>query len=79
MPQLAQYLTTASGFPVVDQTGTTGSYDIGFSYNSKIDEESDLPTLDVALKRATGLFLKERKVPSEFLVIDSADPTPTEN
>jgi uncharacterized protein (TIGR03435 family) len=32
MPQLVKYLTSAAGFPVVDQTGIAGSYDIGFSY-----------------------------------------------
>jgi len=79
MPWLAQYLTSAAGFPVVDQTGLTGSYDIGFDYNPKPDADSPLPSLDVALKQATGLLLKPQKVPVETLVIDSIDEVPTAN
>ncbi|MGP8258408.1 MAG: TIGR03435 family protein [Acidobacteriaceae bacterium] len=79
MPQLAKYLTPAAGFPVVDQTGITGSYDIDFSYNPKPFTNSSLPPLDVALKQATGLLLKPQKVPVETLVIDSVDKVPTEN
>lgn len=79
MPQLAKYLTPAAGFPVVDQTGIAGSYDIDFSYNPKSNADSALPTLDVALQEATGLLLKPQKVPVEMLVIDSVDKVPTEN
>lgn len=79
MPQLAKYLTPAAGFPVVDQTGLTGSYDIAFSYNPKPDSDSTLPSLDVALKQATGLLLKPQKVPVETIVIDSVDKVPTAN
>jgi uncharacterized protein (TIGR03435 family) len=79
MPQLAKYLTPAAGFPVVDQTGIAGSYDIDFSYNPKPNADSALPTLDVALQEATGLLLKPQKVPVEMLVIDSVDKVPTEN
>jgi uncharacterized protein (TIGR03435 family) len=79
MPQLAQYLTAGAGFPVADQTGLTGRYDIGFDYNPRPERESDLPALDVALKQATGLLLKPQKVAVETLVIDSVDKVPTEN
>jgi len=79
MPQLAKYLTSAAGFPVVDQTGITGSYDIDFNYNPKPNVDSTLPVLDVALKEATGLLLKPQKVPVETIVIDSVDKVPTEN
>jgi uncharacterized protein (TIGR03435 family) len=79
MPWLAQYLTSAAGFPVVDQTGLAGSYDISFDYNPKPEADSPLPFLDVALKQATGLLLKPQKVPVETLVIDSVDQVPTEN
>jgi uncharacterized protein (TIGR03435 family) len=57
MQQLAQYLTPAAGFPVADQTGLTGSYDIYFDYNPKPEAESDLPPFDLALRQATGLLL----------------------
>jgi len=79
MPQLAKYLTSAAGFPVMDQTGLQGSYDIGFSYEPNPDVDSNLPSLNTALKEATGLFLKPQKVPIETLVIDSIDKTPTAN
>ena len=79
MPQLAKYLTPAAGFPVVDQTGIPGSYDIGFSYEPKPDADSTLPPLDAALKQATGLLLKPQKVPVETIVVDSVDKVPTEN
>jgi uncharacterized protein (TIGR03435 family) len=77
--QLVKYLNPAAGFPVVDQTGITGSYDIGFSYAPNPEADSTLPSLDVALKQATGLLLKPQKVPVETLVIDSIDKVPTAN
>lgn len=79
MPQLAKYLTGVAGFPVVDRTGITGSYDIGFSYAATPDADSNLPSLDVALKQATGLLLKPQKVPVETIVIDFVDKVPTIN
>ena len=79
MAQLAQHLIPAAGFPVVDQTGLTGSYDIDFDYNPKPRQLSDLSTLDVALRQATGLLLKSQRVPVETLVIDSVEKVPTEN
>ena len=79
MPQLAKYLTSAAAFPVVDQTGITGSYDIGFDFNPKPNVDSALPVLDVALKQATGLLLKPQMVPVETIVIDSVDKVPTAN
>ncbi len=77
--QLVKYLIPAAGFPVVDQTGIPGSYDIGFSYEPNPEADSTLPTLGVALKQATGLLLKPQKVPVETLVIDSIDEIPTAN
>ncbi len=79
MAQLAQYLMPGAGFPVVDRTGLSGSYDIDFDYNPKPEQEQKLPPLDVALKQATGLLLKSQRVPVETLVIDSAGKVPTEN
>lgn len=81
MAQLAKYLTPAAGFPVVDQTGITGSYDIGFSYQPELDSDTDnsRPSLTAALKQATGLLLKPQKVPAATIVIDSVDKVPTAN
>jgi uncharacterized protein (TIGR03435 family) len=79
MPQFVKYLTSAAGFPVVDQTDITGSYDIDFGYAPHPDADSTLPPLEVALKQATGLLLKTQKVPVETIVIDSIDQVPTAN
>ena len=80
LPQFAQYLSTAAGFPVVDETSITGSYDIGFSYNPNPDDQhSDLPLLSSAREKATGLQMKEQKVPLEVIVIDSLNKEPTDN
>ena len=82
MPILAKYLTSAAGFPVIDQTNLAGSYDIAFSYEPNEpgpDADSTLPSLEVALKQATGLLLKPQKIPVETLVIDSVNKVPTEN
>jgi uncharacterized protein (TIGR03435 family) len=76
---LARMLTSAAGFPVVDQTGLTGSYDIAFTYEPNPDADSTLPTLSDALKKATGLELKPQKVSVETIVIDSVDTVPTGN
>jgi uncharacterized protein (TIGR03435 family) len=79
MAQLAKYLTPAAGFPVVDQTGIAGSYDVAFSYAAKPDAKSTLPPLDVALKDTTGLLLKAQKVPVEMVVVESVERVPTAN
>ena len=79
MQQLAQYLTSAAGFPVTDQTGLTGSYDIDFDYNPQPEVESDLAPLDLVLKQATGLRFKPQKVPVAMLVIDSVQKMPVAN
>ncbi len=79
MPILAKYLTAAAGFPVVDETGLTGSYDISFSYEAHPEADSALPPLAAALQQATGLALKPEKVPVPTLVIESVDAVPTAN
>ena len=79
MQQLAQYLASATGFPVADETKLAGGYDIDFDYNPAPDAESDLPSLEVALKQGTGLLLKPQNVPIEMLVIDSVNKVPTAN
>ena len=88
MPILATYLTSAVGFPVVDETGISGSYDVDFTYLPTDEEsgaalnstaETDLLPIPLALKRATGLTLTPRRVPVETIVIDSVDRIPTEN
>ena len=82
MPMLAKYLTSAAGFPVVDQTRLQGSYDIGFSYapeNAPEQADDTLPPLSEALRQSTGLVLKSQMVPVETVVIDSAERVTPEN
>jgi uncharacterized protein (TIGR03435 family) len=80
MPQLANYLTSAAGFPVIDKTGITGSYDISFGYEPNPDDaDGALLPLNEALKQATGLLLKSQKIPVKTLVVDSVDKVPTAN
>ncbi len=79
MRQLAQHLTSAAGVLVVDRTGLAGSFDISFRYRPDADNDSSLPSLDAALKKATGLVLKPEKVSVETLVIDSVKRVPTAN
>ena len=79
MPVFAKYLTSVSDFPVVDQTGLTGSYDIDFVFQPNAEAEGDLPPLGQALEKATGLMLKPRLVPVETIVIDSVEKVPTAN
>jgi uncharacterized protein (TIGR03435 family) len=79
MAILAKYLTPAAGFPVVDETGITGSYDVAFGYAANPEAESTLPALGEALKDATGLLLKAQMVPVEAIVIDSVDKVITED
>ncbi|MEK6399054.1 MAG: TIGR03435 family protein [Terriglobus sp.] len=79
MAIFAKYLTSAAGFPVVDRTGVSGSYDVAFSYARETDMASELPSLADALKRETGLLLKPEKVPVETIVVDAADRQPAGN
>jgi len=74
MPIFAKYLTSAAGFPVVDQTGIIGSYDISFTYtpDSQSSADNTYPPLNEALKKATGLILKPQKVPVETVVVDAS-------
>ncbi len=79
LPFLAQMLTPVAGFPVVDQTNLTGSYDINLVYSPDPETESTLPGLFAAIRATLGLELKSRKVPVETIVIDHVDRQPAEN
>ncbi|WP_263410727.1 TIGR03435 family protein [Terriglobus tenax] len=83
MATLAQYLTPVTGFPVTDETGIKGSYDIAFTFDPTPDDTPDTgsnqPRLETALRRATGLELRVKTVPVQTVVIDSVDRVPVEN
>ncbi|WP_182275625.1 TIGR03435 family protein [Granulicella sp. 5B5] len=79
MPYLARMLTKPAGFPVVDQTGISGSYDVSFVFAADPDADASLPSLTVAIHKALGLELKPGRVPVQTIVIDSVDKMPVEN
>jgi uncharacterized protein (TIGR03435 family) len=85
MMQLADYLSTPAN-PVVDKTGLTGKYDFSMKYArttgaaQTADNGADAaPDLLTAIQDQLGLRLNATKGPLDFLVIDSATRTPTEN
>jgi len=80
MPYLARMATGLAGFPVVDRTGLTGSYDVHVTYEPDPEATaSSLPPLTVAIRQSLGLELKPGKVPVDTIVIDAVDKIPTEN
>jgi len=79
MSFLATSLQHPAGFPVVNQTGMTGAYDIKLYFAEDKDTESSLPSLFTALHESLGLELKPGKVSIPVLVIDHLDRSPTEN
>ncbi len=71
------------GAPVVDQTGLTALYDFKLEWTpeellAKTSDPSAPPSLFTALQEQLGLKLEARKLPTEVLVIDRAEP-PSEN
>jgi uncharacterized protein (TIGR03435 family) len=80
MPYLARMITSQVGFPVVDQTGIPGSYDIHILYEPDPNNaEATLPPLTAAIRQSLGLELKPAKIPVDTVVIDQLDKTPIEN
>jgi uncharacterized protein (TIGR03435 family) len=84
MPYLARMLTGSTGFPVVDRTNITGSYDIDVTYEPESKSTQDTPTtslppLTAAVRQTLGLELKPQKVPVNTVVIDNLFAAPTDN
>ena len=78
---LANALRDGSDRPVVDRTGLTGNFAIGFECLQAKGVEGDpsgLPTLTAALRKL-GLNLDARREDLEYLVIDGLDKIPTSN
>jgi uncharacterized protein (TIGR03435 family) len=92
MVELARFLMSYVDFPVLDTTGLKDAYEVslevpgGTNYKSRPaaiarDSISD-PAGEVSVVssiRKLGLVLDRRKAPLPTLVIDSMNPTPTEN
>jgi uncharacterized protein (TIGR03435 family) len=67
------------GFPVVDETGIKGNFDIRLQFAKEGDDNSSLPSIFTALQEQLGLKLVSGKVPLEMIEIDHVDRVPTEN
>jgi uncharacterized protein (TIGR03435 family) len=73
--RLALKLSNLLKLPVVDETGVNGSFD--FTLHWIPDEAADPtagPSLFTAIQEQLGLRLEGRKVPTDMLVVDSAEP-----
>ena len=79
MAYLAQELRGPAGYPVVDRTGLTKTYDLDLHYAPELTPDSTLPSLFRALVETCGLKLEPGKVPAEIIVIDSVDRVPSAN
>jgi uncharacterized protein (TIGR03435 family) len=79
-----QFLTGASGRPVVDETGLKGSYDFDLKYTpaqqggATPPDPATYPDLFTALREQLGLRLESQKGPVDFLTIDHAE-RPSDN
>jgi uncharacterized protein (TIGR03435 family) len=83
---LVKMLSGQMGAPVTDDTGLKDKYDYAMTWipeapGSIPTENQDLggPSLTNALQEQLGLKLTQKKGPVEFIVIDRAERTPTEN
>jgi uncharacterized protein (TIGR03435 family) len=76
--------------PVLDKTGLTGKYDFKLEFSfvglggplsrqAPAEEPTGAPSLFTALQDQLGLKLEPKKDPIDFLVIDHAEQTPTDN
>ena len=78
--ELAAKLALSLHEPVWNRTGVTGNYDYTFRYGVGDDPAVEAPSLEYALRNTLGItLLKKQTGPVNFLVIDSMDPTPSEN
>jgi uncharacterized protein (TIGR03435 family) len=84
MPQLAQRLTRHAGKPVVDATNLEGFFTIALTFASDDwastpDNGLAPPLLTVAVQEQLGVKLVPESGPVKILVVDHADPVPTDN
>lgn len=81
--QLIDPLAHIFQMPVVDRTGLKGRYDVEISVAKYIPQAGDRPDplsiIQTALEEELGLKLEAKKMPVDFLIVDHAAKTPTEN
>jgi uncharacterized protein (TIGR03435 family) len=69
---------TASGRPVIDATGLSGTFDVSIEFSrSQSNDPEDLP-FEEALKEQLGMKLLPQKAPQKVMVLDRVE-RPTEN
>jgi uncharacterized protein (TIGR03435 family) len=80
MDRLATTLSRSLHAPVVDETGVADLFTFqldwtleNLSANPQPGDPRDGPSLFTALQETLGLKLEARKVPTEVLIIDSAE------
>jgi uncharacterized protein (TIGR03435 family) len=89
--RMAQFLSTALGRPVIDQTGLSGIYDLSLQWDDAPVPEGGVPGLDTpavpgndrgsiftAIQDDLGLRLESRRAPVEVIVVDRVE-RPSEN
>ena len=78
--QMVDFLSNRGlGFPIVDQTGLTGEYDLSlhFAPGNAPAPDSEEPSLFTALEEQLGLKLILKKIPVETVVVDHIErPSP---
>lgn len=88
MATLASQLSSQLGAPVIDATGLTGKYEISLYWTTgnnlragaePADSTAAGPDLKQALQEQLGLRVESKKGPIEFVVVDHAEKTPSEN
>jgi uncharacterized protein (TIGR03435 family) len=67
------------GYPVVDETGIKGGFEINLKFATNESVDSPLPSVFTAVQEQLGLRLERAKVPVDVIVIDHVDREPTEN
>ncbi len=81
MDRFAVYLSAQLHTPVSNATGLTGKYDFTLRWVSDGTPSTDEtgPNLFRAVQEQLGLRLESKKGTVDFLVVDRAEKTPTEN
>jgi uncharacterized protein (TIGR03435 family) len=93
--QLATALEGRIGKPILDKTGLTAKYDFALAFDmmefagepgalsfptrNETPAADPAPSIFTAVQQELGLRLESKKVPVDFIVIDKANKTPTEN
>ena len=71
MAQLAQYLGSIVGRPVVDRTGVTGNFEMSLTFAPDL-RDTERPSIFVALPEQMGVRLEPARGAIETIAIESA-------